>query len=54
VQRFDAAPRLHVHFHVLWLDGVNGWEPGRGQQVFHEHAGLCDAKVQLLVQRIQR
>jgi hypothetical protein len=30
VQRFDSALRLNVHFHVLWLDGVYGWEPGRG------------------------
>ena len=53
VQRFDSALRLNVHFHVLWLDGVYGWEPGRGQPVFHEHAGLCDGDVELLVQRIR-
>ncbi len=51
VQRFDSALRLNVHFHVLWLDGVYGWEPGRGEPVFHEHAGLCNADVELLVQR---
>jgi hypothetical protein len=53
VQRFDSALRLNVHFHVLWLDGVYGWEPGRGQPVFHEHAGLCDGDVELLMQRLR-
>ncbi|MBL8724363.1 MAG: transposase [Planctomycetes bacterium] len=52
VQRFDSALRLNVHFHVLWLDGVYGWEPGRGPPVFHEHAGFCDGDVELLVQRL--
>ncbi|MBL8724320.1 MAG: transposase [Planctomycetes bacterium] len=52
-QRFDSALRLNVHFHVLWLDGVYGWAPGRGQPVFHEHAGLCDGDVELLVQRLR-
>jgi len=49
MQRFDSALRLNVHFHVRWLDGEYGWEPGRGELEFHEHAGLCDADVQLLV-----
>ena len=52
VQRFDSALRLNVHFHVLWLDGVYGWEPGRGQPEFHAQPEVSDADVQQLVQRI--
>jgi hypothetical protein len=53
VQRFDSALRLHVHFHVLWLDGAYGWVPGQGQPVFHAQPEVTDADVQLLVQRIR-
>ena len=28
VQRFDSGMRLNVHFHVLWLDGVQAHELG--------------------------
>jgi hypothetical protein len=52
VQRFDSALRLNVHLHVLWLDGVYGWEPDRGQPVFHAQREVRDAAVQRLVQRI--
>jgi hypothetical protein len=53
VQRFDSGLRLNVHFHVLWLDGVYGWEPGRGQPEFHAQQEVSDADVQQLVQRIR-
>jgi len=53
VQRFDSALRLNVHFHVLWLDGVYGWEPGRTAPVFVEQGWVTDAAVQQLVQRIR-
>jgi hypothetical protein len=53
VQRFDSGLRLNVHLHVLWLDGVYGWEPGRGQPVFHALQEPIDADVQQLVQRIR-
>jgi hypothetical protein len=33
VQRFDSGLRLNVHVHVLWLDGVYGWELGLGAPV---------------------
>jgi hypothetical protein len=52
VQRFDSGLRLNVHFHVLWLDGVYGWEPGRGQPVFHAQREVNDGCVQQLVRRI--
>jgi hypothetical protein len=52
MQRFDSGLRLNVHFHVLWLDGVHGWEPGRGQPEFHAQQEVSDADVQQLVQRI--
>ena len=53
VQRFDSGLRLNVHFHVLWLDGVYGWEPGRGRPEFHAQREVVDADVQQLVQRIR-
>jgi hypothetical protein len=53
VQRFDSGLRLNVHFHVLWLDGVYGWEPGRGAPVFAEQREVTDADVQQLVARIR-
>ncbi|MFN6193179.1 MAG: transposase [Planctomycetota bacterium] len=53
VQRFDSGLRLNVHFHVLWLDGVYGWEPGRGAPVFAEQREVTDADVQKLVSRIR-
>jgi hypothetical protein len=53
VQRFDSGLRLNVHFHVLWLDGVYGWEPGRGRPEFHAQREVVDADVQRLVQRIR-
>ena len=53
VQRFDSGLRLNVHFHVLWLDGVYGWEPGRGAPVFAEHREVTDADVQQVVSRIR-
>ena len=31
VQGFDSGLRLNVHLHVLLLDGVYAWEPGRGR-----------------------
>ena len=52
VQRFDSGLRLNVHFHVLWLDGVYGWEPGRAP-VFAEQREVTDADVQQLVSRIR-
>jgi hypothetical protein len=52
VQRFDSGLRLNVHFHVLWLDGVYGWEPGRGQPEFHAQREVNDGCVQQLVRRI--
>jgi hypothetical protein len=52
VQRFDSGLRLNVHFHVLWLDGVCGWEPGRGQLEFHAQREVNDGCVQQLVRRI--
>ena len=52
MQRFDSGLRLNVHFHVLWLDGVYGWEPGQGAPVFAEQREVTDADVQQLVQRI--
>jgi hypothetical protein len=53
VQRFDSGLRLNVHFHVLWLDGVYGWQPGRGRAEFHAHREVNDRDVQQLVQRIR-
>lgn len=53
VQRFDSGLRLNVHFHVLWLDGVYGCEPGRGRPEFHAHREMIDGDVQQLVQRIR-
>jgi hypothetical protein len=53
VQRFDSGLRLNVHFHVLWLDGVYGWEPGRGRPEFHAQREVVDADVQQLVRRIR-
>ena len=53
VQRFDSALRPNVPLHVLWLDGVYGWEPGRGQSVFHVQRDVSDRDVQQLVQRIR-
>ena len=38
--------------HVLWLDGVYGWEPGR-TPVFAEQREVTDADVQQLVSRIR-
>jgi hypothetical protein len=52
VQRFDSGLRLNVHFHVLWLDGVYAWQPGRRAE-WCEHEGLCDADVVRLVQRVR-
>ena len=52
VQRFDSGLRLNVHFHVLWLDGVYGWEPGQGAPVFAEQGEVTDGDVQQLVKRI--
>ena len=42
-----------MHLHVLWLDGVYGWEPGRGQPEFHAQPEVNDADVQQLVQWIR-
>jgi hypothetical protein len=53
VQRFDSGLRLNLHFHVLWLDGVYGWEPGRGQPEFHAQQEVSDGDVQQMVQRIR-
>ena len=53
VQRFDSGLRLNVHFHVLWLDGVYGWEPGRKAPVFAEQREVTDADVQQVVSRIR-
>ena len=53
VQRFDSALRLNVHLHVLWLDGVYGWEPGRGEPEFHAQPEVLDADVQQLVRWIR-
>ena len=53
VQRFDSGLRLNVHFHVLWLDGVYASEAGRGGCEFWEDAGLSDADVGRLVERIR-
>jgi Putative transposase len=53
VQRFDSALRLNVHLHVLWLDGVYGWEPGRDEPEFHAQPEVNDADVQQLVRRIR-
>jgi hypothetical protein len=53
VQRFDSALRLNVHMHVLWLDGVYGWDPGRGEPEFHAQPEVNDADVQQLVRRIR-
>ena len=44
---------MNVHFHVLWLDGVYGGEPGRGRPEFHAQQEVNDADVQPLVQRIR-
>ncbi|MCB9879403.1 MAG: transposase [Planctomycetes bacterium] len=44
--------RLNVHFHVVWLDGVYSWQPGRGEVAWHEHEGLTDADVAAQVRRI--
>ena len=52
VQRFDSGLRLNVHFHVLWLDGVYCWEPGRKVE-WCGHGGLGDEDVSRLVQRIR-
>jgi hypothetical protein len=51
VQRFDSGLRLDVPLHVLWLDGAYGWEPGRGQPVFHAQRDVTDACAQQLAQR---
>ena len=33
VQRSDSGLRLSLHYHVVWLDGVYSWEPGRSGAV---------------------
>jgi hypothetical protein len=38
---------------LLWLDGVYGWEPGRGRPEFHTQREVVDADVQQLVRRIR-
>ena len=52
VQRFDSGLRRNLHFHVLWLDGVYAWEPGRAP-VFAEHAELTDGDVAKLVRVVR-
>jgi Putative transposase len=53
LQRFDSGLRLNVHFHLLWLDGAYGWQPGRGRPEFHAQRELRDGDVQQLVRRIR-
>ena len=52
VQRFDSGLRVNLHFHVLWLDGVYAWEPGRAP-VFAEHGELTDVDVAKLVRVVR-
>ncbi|MCR9248685.1 MAG: transposase [bacterium] len=52
VQRFDSGLRLNVHVHVLWLDGVYCWEPGRKEE-WCGRGGLTDADVGRLVDRVR-
>ena len=40
-------------YHVVWLDGVYSWQPGRSRVAWHEHEGLEDADVARLVRRVQ-
>ncbi len=53
VQRFDSGLRLNLHYHVVWLDGVYSWQPGRSGVAWHEHEGLEDAGVARLVRRVR-
>ena len=53
VQRFDSGLRLNLHFHVVWLDGVYWWDPGRSGVKWHGHDGLTDEDVAKLVVRIR-
>ena len=53
VQRFDSGLRLNLHYHVVWLDGVYSWQPGRSGVAWHEHEGLEDAGVAQLVRRVR-
>jgi hypothetical protein len=53
VQRFDSALRLHVHFHVLLLDGVFVRGPD-GRLQFAEIDPPTHADLQALVHRLSR
>ena len=53
VQRFDSGLRLNLHYHVVWLDGVYSWQPGRSGVAWHEHEGLDDTDVARLVRRVR-
>jgi hypothetical protein len=53
IQRSDAAIRLDVHFHGLFLDGVYvGFEPGGGL-AFHRATHLTDDEVRWMVRHIR-
>jgi hypothetical protein len=53
VQRFDSGLRINLHFHVLWLDGVYGWEAGKGPAQFAAAAEVTDADVGKLVRAVR-
>jgi hypothetical protein len=53
VQRFDSGLRLNLHYHVVWLDGVYSWEPGRSGVEWHDYEGLEDSDVARLVRRVR-
>jgi len=45
--------RVNLHFRVLWLDGVYGWEAGKGPARFAAAAEVTDAEVGKLVRTVR-
>ena len=52
-QRRDSGLRVDLHFHVPWLDGVHGWEAGKGPARFAAAAEVTDAEVGELVRVVR-